>query len=155
LPLSHLPTSLEILNINEYVPVVGFFGRGRNTNNFVEGNRAVELTRLTNLTVLKMAQCGLEGDVPDAVLQLRTQDLRGNAGLTGKSLVVQLAANYTKWSSARIIDESHKGLTGALWYGLYRALRFLLVCADLHLGAQAKFLLFFCAGNLSITAPLS
>ena len=107
-----MPASLEILNINEYVPAAGFLVRGRKTNVFEQNYpAAAELARLTNLTVLRMAQCGLEGDVPDAVLQTSSLDLRGNTGLTGKPLLLWLVMEH--WQpSTRVIDASYQNLTG-------------------------------------------
>ena len=127
LPIESLPVSLETLDLQAFSPA-GFadrFGiRVASSHKFTRSDPAVAsaLTRLTNLKVLKMAQCTLTGDVPNSVaeivLQLKSYDLRGNDIVAHEqsSTACWLLSNFPsseQASSTQIIDASNRGLSGA------------------------------------------
>ena len=114
LPLSSLPTSLETLNIKTFASDTG---RRRSSDSFTGTYDMSLFSRLTNLKVVKMAQCGLKGVASSALLGLSHFDLRGNTGLRGQaSLAGWLLVKYPSsalLNATRHIDASHQSLSGA------------------------------------------
>ena len=115
-PLSTLPTSLETLSINSYDD--RFFLTRKTANKFEGTYQIGSLSRLTNLKVLKMAQCQLEGDATNFLNLLGGAgyihvELRGNTGiiLTG-SLCNWLVMNHLDLRTLTKLDLTGKGLTG-------------------------------------------